>query len=107
MGVLRSSLASYASPLVSRSSHRRRWPIQAASGMNDERAVARDVCGEEIEVRGYFCKVSVTVLNSVLDSFVLFKTAGAYSQSRRRVRGHAWARSCSMCSWAAWAEIGP
>jgi hypothetical protein len=27
--------------------------------------VARDVSREEIEVRGYFCKVSVTVLNSV------------------------------------------
>jgi hypothetical protein len=57
--------------------------------MNGERAVARGVCGEEIEVRGYFCKVSVIVLNSVLDSFGLFKTAGAYSQSHRRVRGRA------------------
>jgi hypothetical protein len=75
--------------------------------MNGERVVARDVCGEEIEVRGYLCKVSVTVLNSVLDSFGLFKTGGAYSQSRRRVRGRAWARSCSLCSWAAWAEIDP
>jgi hypothetical protein len=100
MGVLRSSLVSYASPFVSRSSHRRRWPVRAASGMNGERVVARDVCGEEIEVRGYFCKVSVTVLNSVLDSFGLLKTAGAYSQIRRHVRGHAWARSCSLCSWA-------
>ena len=57
--------------------------------MNGERVVARDVCGEEIEVRGYFCKVSVTVLNSVLDSFGLFKTAGAYSQSHHRVRERA------------------
>jgi hypothetical protein len=54
--------------------------------VNGERAVARDVCGEEIEVQGYFCKVLATVLNSVLDSFGLFKTAGAYLQSRRRAR---------------------
>ena len=33
--------------------------------MNGERVVARDVSREEIEVRGYFCKVSVNVLNSV------------------------------------------
>jgi hypothetical protein len=75
-GVPRSSLVGYASPIASRSSHRWPWPVRAVSGVNGERGVAMDVCGEEIEVRGYFCKVSVTVLNSVLDSFGLFKTAG-------------------------------
>jgi hypothetical protein len=106
-GVQRSSLVGYASPIASHSSHRRPWPVRAVSGVNGERAVARDVCGEEIEVQGYFCKVSVTVLNSVLDSFGLFKTAGAYSQSRRRARGRAWARPCSCAGWAAWAVFGP
>jgi hypothetical protein len=85
-GVPRSSLVDYASPIASRSSHHRPWPVRAVSGVNGERAVARDVCGEEIEVQGYFCKVLATVLNSVLDSFGLFKTAGAYLQSRRRAR---------------------
>jgi hypothetical protein len=50
--------------------------------------VTRDVCGEEIEVRGYFCKVSVTVLNSVLNS-VFAKCFGLLRVIRKVVVTHA------------------
>jgi hypothetical protein len=53
-------LISDASPMGSPGGHRRPWPVQTPSVMNDERTVARDVCSEEIEERGHFRKLSVT-----------------------------------------------
>jgi hypothetical protein len=51
--------------------------------------------------------VSASVLNSVLDSFGLFKTTGAYSQKSQRGRGRAWARPYFCAGWAFWAGFGP
>ena len=50
--VPRLSLIGYAFPIVSRGSHRRPWPVQAASGMNGERAAVRELVGEEKKVQG-------------------------------------------------------
>jgi hypothetical protein len=52
MGVPRSSLVGYASPIASRSSHRRPWPVQATSETNGERAVIRELFGEETKPHG-------------------------------------------------------
>jgi hypothetical protein len=50
--------------------------------------------------------VSATVLNSVLDSFRLFKTTGAYSQNSQRGRERTWARPYFCAGWASWARFG-
>jgi hypothetical protein len=50
--------------------------------------------------------VSATVLNSVLDSFGLFKTTGAFSQNSQRGRRRAWARPYFYAGWASWAGFG-
>jgi hypothetical protein len=54
---------------------------------NGERAVARDASREEIEVRGYFCKPSVTQGNSKRTHFELTRTPGTSVQSLQRGRG--------------------
>jgi hypothetical protein len=54
MGVPRSSLVGYASPIASRSSHRRPWPVQAVSEMNGERVAVRELFGEETITPGTF-----------------------------------------------------
>ena len=100
MGVPRSSFVGYDSPIARRSSHRRPWPVQAASEMNDERAVARDVCGEEIEVRGHLCKVSVSVLNSVWTPSGYSKLQGLIHKVAAGAR--AWARFCPSWAGSGW-----
>jgi hypothetical protein len=40
--------------------------------------VARDVCGEELEVRGGFCKLSVTPRNSARVSSVVIQSARVF-----------------------------
>jgi hypothetical protein len=56
--VPRSPLVGYASPIARLGSHRRPWPVRAASGANDERAVVGGVVGEETKVWGPLCKLS-------------------------------------------------
>jgi hypothetical protein len=50
--------------------------------VDGEHAVVLDRFGEEIELEGYFCKMSVTlgIVRGTL--FKLFKTSGAFSQSQ-------------------------
>jgi hypothetical protein len=67
--------------------------------MNGERTVARDVCGEELEVRGLFCKLSATPKNSAYAHFKLARTPRAFLQRPQRGRGRA--RFC----WQ-WADLG-
>jgi hypothetical protein len=66
--------------------------------MNGERAVTREVFGEEIESRGHFCEVSTTILNSVWSSSgysilqgLVCKIAGARGRTR----------ALSSLNWAA------
>ena len=59
--------------------------------MNGERAVTREVCGEEKRVEGPFRKLSVTLDNSKETGFQLVKTLRAFSQIRQSARGRAWA----------------
>ena len=59
--------------------------------MNGERAVTREVCGEEKKVEGPFRKLSVTLDNSKETGFQLVKTLRAFSQIRQSARGRAWA----------------
>jgi hypothetical protein len=44
-----------AHPVARLNSHRRSWPVEAASVMNGERAVVRDLFEEEAKVRGPLC----------------------------------------------------
>jgi hypothetical protein len=50
-----SSWVGSASLVARLGSHRRSWPVRAASVMDGERAVARGVFGEETEVGGPLC----------------------------------------------------
>jgi hypothetical protein len=54
--------------------------------VDGEHDVVLDRFGEEIELEGYFCKMSVTlgIVRGTL--FKLFKTSGAFSQSRHSGR---------------------
>jgi hypothetical protein len=76
--VLGSPWVGYAFPVARLGDHRRSWPARAASVMNDEHTVARDVCGEEIEMWGCFCKSSVTHKNSNRTHLQLIKTSRAF-----------------------------
>jgi hypothetical protein len=55
--------------------------------VDGEHAVDLDLFGEEMELEGYFCKMSVTlgIVSGTLSK--LFKTMGAFSQSRQRSAG--------------------
>jgi hypothetical protein len=64
MRVPRSPIVGYAFSIISPGSRRRPWPVQTLSETFDQRVAVREQVGEEIEVRGHFCKVSATVLNS-------------------------------------------
>jgi hypothetical protein len=57
--------------------------------VDGERAVDLYLFGEEIELEGYVCKMSVTlgIVPGTLSK--LFKTSGVFSQSRHRGRGRA------------------
>jgi hypothetical protein len=61
--------------------------------MNGERAVTREVFGEEIESRGHFCEVSVTPENSAYTHFRLARTPRILLQRCQSAR--AWARFLS------------
>jgi hypothetical protein len=68
--------------------------------MNGERAVARDVCGEELEVRGGFCKLSVTPRNSARVSSVVIQGARVFGAKLHVSAGarawiHPWLGRCS------------
>jgi hypothetical protein len=102
--VPRLSLIGYASPIVNHNSHSQPWPVQTTLKTNDERALARDVSREEIEVRGYLCKVSVTVLNSV---FGLLRANQNCRDLFTKSSSRAWARPCSGVGWAVWATFDP
>jgi hypothetical protein len=78
--VLGSPWVGYAFPVARLDDHRRLWPARAASVMNDERTVARDVCGEEIVMWGCFCKSSVTHKNSNRTHLQLIKTPRAFCE---------------------------
>jgi hypothetical protein len=62
--------------------------------------VARDVCGEEIEVRGHLCKVSVSVLNSVWTPSGYSKLQGLIHKVAAGAR--AWARFCPSWAGSGW-----
>jgi hypothetical protein len=76
--VPRSPWVGYAPPIARLSIRRRPGPVRAASVMNGEHAVARDVCGEELEVRAGFCKLSVTPWNSARVSSVVIQDAWVF-----------------------------
>ena len=70
--------------------------------VDGEHAVVLDLFGEEIELEGYFCKMSVTlgIVPGTLSK--LFKTSGAFSQNRQR------GRACAFpFLQAGWAEFSP
>jgi hypothetical protein len=50
-----SPLVSDASPVVSRNSHHRPWPVQATSGVISERVAVRELLGEETKPQGPLC----------------------------------------------------
>jgi hypothetical protein len=52
--------------------------------VDGEHAIVLDRFGEEIELEGCFCKMSVTLGIVWGTLFKLFKTSGAYSQTRQR-----------------------
>lgn len=84
----------YASPVARLGSHRRSWPVRAASVMNGEHAVVRDLFGEETKFWGPLCKISVTLRILCRTFYKLVKTSGVFaSRSCGRAGGHAWARS--------------
>jgi hypothetical protein len=70
--------------------------------VDGEHAVVLDQFGEEIELEGCFCKMSVTlgIVHGTL--FKLFKTSGAFSQSRQRGRVRAF-----PLLQASWAQFSP
>jgi hypothetical protein len=72
--------------------------------VDDERTVDLDLFGEEIELEGYFCMMSVTlgIVPGTLSK--LFKTPGAFSQSRHHGRGRV--RAFPLLQ-AGWAEFSP
>ena len=72
--------------------------------VDGEHAVVLDLFGEEIELEGYFCKMSVTlgIVPGTLSK--LFKTSGAFSQNWQRGRGRA--RAFPFLQ-AGWAEFSP
>jgi hypothetical protein len=87
----------YAPPIARLSICRRPGPVRAVSVMNGERAVARDVCGEELEVRDGFCKLSVTPRNSARVSSVVIQGARVFGA---KLHASACARARFHPKWA-------
>jgi hypothetical protein len=77
--VPRSPLFGYVLSVARRGSHRRPWPVHAASGINGERTVVRDLFGEETKFQGPRCKMSVTLRIFCRTFYKLVKTSGAFS----------------------------
>jgi hypothetical protein len=77
--VPRSPLVGYVLPVARRGSCHRPWPIHAASGIDGERTVVRDLFGEETKFQGPRCKMSVTLRIFSRTFCKLVKTSGAFS----------------------------
>jgi hypothetical protein len=97
----------YAFPVAILGSPRQPWPVRAASVMIDERAMVRDLFGEETKFQGPLCKVSVTLRIFCRTFYKLVKTSTAFLQdscagARAGERGRV-----PACGWAACSGFGP
>jgi hypothetical protein len=77
--VPRSPLVGYASPVARLGSRHRPWLVRAASVMNGERVVVRDLFGEETKFQGPRCKMSVTLRIFCRMFYKLVKTSWEFS----------------------------
>jgi hypothetical protein len=105
--VPKSPWVGYAFPVAILGSHRWPWPARATSVMIGERAMVRDLFGEETKFQGPQCKVLVTLRIFCRTFYKLVKTSRAFLQgscagARAGARGRV-----PACGWAAWAGFGP